>query len=730
MVARILVEGKTADRVAPAARLSFLIDTDAYFRAFADAALLARRSIGILAWDVDSRVRLGMGGWPYEGVPDQLGPFLDHLVRQHPELEVHLLSWAPAAIYAFERELGLRMKLGWGTHERMHFRLDDTHASTACHHQKAVIIDDALAFAGGIDLTSNRWDTAEHRVDEPRRITTRGKPYGPFHDVQVAVSGEVCRALGDVHRQRWKRHTGATLRPPRGPVRELWPQGLPVDACDLDVGVVTTDPVAGARFTEAIHLAAIASAREHIYIENQYLSSRIISEALAARLQERGGPEVIIVAPRRCAGWLEQSTMGVLRAEVLSELSAIDREDRLRAVYPATDGHDIFVHAKALIVDRELAYVGSANLSDRSMGFDTECGVAVEAAGRRDLQRAIGGLRNRLLGEHLGADEERVRRAMEDGATLRELIDQWGVGERGVRPLEDLHGQPTQEWAKSLIPRGRAIVDPPEPVELQHFITDALQGNGNGWSAAARVGAEVEEEELAQEHGGGWRSWLWRLVPFAFFAAIVAGAWELTPLGDLQPEQVQQWLSDWRQRPEAIGVVLGVYAAGALALAPLNLLSVPTILAFGPWLGAAYALLGALLSASLSYAIGRLGGKRIVARLMGQRVQDVASRLTGSGVLAMALVRLVPAAPFPIMNMVFGGMRIRYGVYLVGTLIGLLPGTLAIALLGRGIWTLLLEPSAATVAVLLGLVAVVAVALLALKRAVGQRLQHEEAHAR
>jgi phosphatidylserine/phosphatidylglycerophosphate/cardiolipin synthase-like enzyme len=247
--------------VAHATRLSFLIDADAYFRAFARAVQLARSTIDILAWDIDSRVPLDAGGGS-----QQLGPFLDQVVRGSPELEVHLLSWAPSALYALERELALRMTLGWGTHERLHLRLDDTHAPTAGHHQKVVVIDDALAFVGGIDLTSHRWDTPEHRPQEPRRVTTRGRPYGPFHDVQAGVSGDICRALGDVHRRRWRHHTGVALKAPRGPRPDLWVEGLAADAFDLDVGLITTDPEIGARFTEAFHLAAIAAARERIYV--------------------------------------------------------------------------------------------------------------------------------------------------------------------------------------------------------------------------------------------------------------------------------------------------------------------------------------------------------------------------------------------------------------------------------------------------------------------------------
>src|SRR5690606_29477086 len=225
--------------------------------------------------------------------------------------------------------------------------------------------------------------------------------YAPFHDVQAAVSGPAARCLGELVRERWRRHTGEELAPPP-PLEELWPVGAPVDVHDVDVGLIYTDPTRTRRGTEAVLVRAILEAQRHIYIENQYLTSRALTEALSARLAERGGPEVFIVAPRRCEGWLEESTMGVLRAEVLAELVAADRERRLRAVYPLVESLPVFVHSKLLITDGRLAYVGSANFTDRSLGFDTECGLAVEAGSRDDVRDAISLFRDRLLGEHLG----------------------------------------------------------------------------------------------------------------------------------------------------------------------------------------------------------------------------------------------------------------------------------------------------------------------------------------
>src|SRR6185437_9244660 len=114
-----------------------------------------------------------------------------------------ILSWDFAMLYAFEREWLPVYKLDWRTHRRLHFRLDGRHPPGASHHQKVVVIDDAVAFVGGFDLAHRRWDMPAHRANEPRRVDPYGATYAPFHDVQLAVDAEAARALGDLARERW-----------------------------------------------------------------------------------------------------------------------------------------------------------------------------------------------------------------------------------------------------------------------------------------------------------------------------------------------------------------------------------------------------------------------------------------------------------------------------------------------------------------------------------------------
>src|SRR5262245_35268635 len=121
------------------------------------------------------------------------------------------------------------------------FGFDDRHPVGGSHHQKVVVIDDQLAFCGGIDLTGHRWDTSAHRVEEPAR-TSAGKPYGPYHEVQAMVSGPAAASLGILARDRWralgeKRMPRLTVSSP-----DLWPRDVEPDITDVDVAISRTVP--------------------------------------------------------------------------------------------------------------------------------------------------------------------------------------------------------------------------------------------------------------------------------------------------------------------------------------------------------------------------------------------------------------------------------------------------------------------------------------------------------
>jgi len=441
---RILVPGETCWRIERAHRFSLIIDAADYFRAAERAMSAARHSIMAVGWDFDLRIDL-RPDLPGRDPENRLGRFVQRLVQANPQLDAYVLKWDTAMLWTLASQIVPLTTLNWLTHRRIHFRLDSEHPLGAAHHQKILVIDDSIAFAGGIDMTSGRWDTPEHAPGDPRRLSPEGRPCDPWHDVTTACDGPAARALGDLARRRWFRSGGARLKPP--PDRPTaWPRDLPVDFHDVDIAIARTEPAYGpfraVREIEALYLAAIRAARHTLYLESQYFASSVIRDALAERLAEPDGPEVVVVNPESAAGWLEEFAMDTARARSVRHLHRHDHHDRFRIYYPVNRaGTPIYVHAKVVVVDDRLLRVGSSNLNNRSMGFDTECDIAVEAVeGTPDhdrIARSITGLRNRLLAEHLSVTPDRLRQEIgrQGGSLVRAIESLRRDQGHSLRPL-------------------------------------------------------------------------------------------------------------------------------------------------------------------------------------------------------------------------------------------------------------------------------------------------------
>lgn len=172
------LDEKTYWRVARADKMSVIVDADDYFSNARLAMLKAKRRIVLIGWDFDARIPLVEKGRT-EGEPAAVGDFILWLVERSPALEVFLLRWDVGALKTIFRGSTIFTLLRWMRHPRIHTRLDSFHPTGASHHQKIVVIDDCLAFCGGIDMTSERWDTRKHRDAEPRRHRPNGTPYRP-----------------------------------------------------------------------------------------------------------------------------------------------------------------------------------------------------------------------------------------------------------------------------------------------------------------------------------------------------------------------------------------------------------------------------------------------------------------------------------------------------------------------------------------------------------------------
>jgi len=676
----VLAQGRNCWRIARAKRAAFLIDAESYFAALTAAVERAKQSVLIVGWDMDSRIRL-LRDKQKHNLPVQLGDFLNAVASRLRGLHIHVLDWDFAMIYAFERELFPVFKLDWQGHRRVHFRLDGRHPVGASHHQKIVVVDDSIAFVGGIDLTRHRWDTREHRPQDPRRVDPEGNQYQPFHDVQVAVDGAASRALGDLARERWRKATGYRLHTPEGGSDDPWPPELSPDMEDVHVGIARTEPSyegsSEVREVEALYLDAISAAHRFIYIENQYLTSASIGEALAARLGEKKGPEVVIVLPAKSGGWLEHSTMDVLRTRLLQHLSAADRFGHLRAYYPIIPGLDnnqINVHAKVLVIDDTLVRVGSSNISNRSMGLDTECDLAIESAGNACVEKAISGFRSQLLGEHLGVEPERVSEAVSSKGSLISAVEELRGNERTLMPLSN----EASEWTETAI-QSIGIADPEKPLDLEDFIEEFIP--------------EQEERPSSRR--------LWYMAGILLCMLGLAAAWRWTQLGEwVDFQTIVGGAENLSGNPAAPFIVMAIYVFGSVAMVPITLILVGTAFIFGPLLALSYSVLGCILAGAATYAIGRLLGRDIVRRLGGSKLNRLSRRLSRHGIITTAMVQLLPVAPFTVKNMVAGASHIHFRDFLFGTVLGMIPGIIAITLLGHRLEVAIRKPGAGSFAIL------------------------------
>lgn len=629
----IIAPGRNCWRRCAASRLAVLVDAGAYHRAFVAAASKAEHSILIIGWDLHSNVRLGRSS-----SSEELGPFLNALARAKRSLDIHVVEWDFAQVFAtgdaphahFEHRL----------HRRVHFELDDHHPPGASHHQKIVVIDDTVAFVGGLDLTA--------------------RAEGAFHDVQVMVEGETARCLGDLARERWFRCTNKRLKPPHAG-GAIWPEDVMADATDLQVAVARTEAAHDERPSvhevERLWLDAIAAARQRIYIESQYLTSRTITEALGKRLKQHDGPEIVLVLPQQPGGWLEGRTMSVLRGRVLEDLKRADAHGRL-GVFTPHAATAVNVHSKVLVVDDALARIGSSNVSNRSMGLDSECDIAWEDV-NPSAEASIRGVRHRLLAAHLGCEPSVYAEAETKGGMLG-AIRASSSGERRLEPLEVAEWEATEE----AVPRER-LVDPSSSIDV-----------------------ELVLETLAPaDQGRSTRHAMVRLAVVIATLVGMAALWRWSPLhAYVDPRRLAELAEPLREEPWAWLVAIGAYALAGLMSFPLILLVLQSGLIFGAARGIPIAYAGAIISAGMTFSIGRFVGRGFVGKVTGRRLRAVMQRLRRAGVLSVIMVRLMPIAPFSIVNVVAGASGVRFSRFMIGTIVGMSPGIIGINLFGASLF--------------------------------------------
>lgn len=681
----ILVPGQNCWKVADAQRFAVALDADAQRNALRQSLLGARRTIFIVGWHVDSQTLLAEDQgdvWPR-----RLGDLLLALLQQRSTLRVYVLAWDFCMLYSGEREWPPVYRQAWPHHRRLVHRLDARHPAGGAHHQNFVVIDDAVAFVGGLDLARETRSGADASI-EPASIGTR-------LGAQAVFDGPAAALMGELARLRWEHSAGRRVasRRRRGshPVTAsaetpAWPPSLTPDMYDVRVGISRTQPAYAGRpatgeirqlFVDAVH-----AARHTLYFENGYFTAQALAQALSARLRRQDAPETILVTQPGAVGWLDEVAMASMRAEIHADIRQQDMARsgaarRYHAYCPpvpeSRTDQAAAVRSKLFIVDDTMLCLGSANLSNRSMMLDTECQVTVEATHAAHCE-AIAQIRARVLAARLGASEQVVGAAIaqEGVAAAISRVDPAGVA------LAPFSSRPEDLPAAA----GKGVwVDRERPVSPDRLIAQFMPETG--------------KRPLAQ-----------RLLAGAIVVALillVGGLWRWTPLSDYLNLSVLMKMGYLlKSLPYASLAVIGCYILGGLLAMPVTVLIAASGMVFGAWQGGIYALVGTMLSALVTYALGRMLGRETVRSLAGPRINALSERIAARGVLAMVVLRVLPVAPFTVVNVMAGASHIRLRDYLLGTFLGMLPGIVLTVAFANQLARMLQNPDLESVLIVTG----------------------------
>ncbi len=213
------------------------------------------------------------------------------------------------------------------------------------------------------------------------------------------------------------------------------------------------------------------------------------------------------------------------------------------------------------------------------------------------------------------------------------------------------------------------------------------------------------------------RIWIGLAILIVLFG--MAAAWRWTPLAEkIDLGTVTQWALSIRNNPARPAIVLAAYLIGSLIMVPITILIIASALVFGPVLGTFYSFAGSLLGAAATYAFGYFLGSDLIRKLTGPKWASVEQKITDSGILAVATLRLLPIAPFTVVNVISGAFQVPVRDYTIGSLLGLAPGIIVINLFAHQFESAIRNPGIGSFAVLALLFAISILGAMSLRRRV------------
>ena len=368
----------------PGNAVDILIDGAQALPTIAEELRLAHSHVHLAGWHFSPDFALKRDG---EAV------VLRNLLAELAErLDVRVLVWAGAPLPLFRPSRGevRKMRERLVKYTKVECALDAKERPMHCHHEKTIVIDDRVAFVGGIDLTSESGDRYDADHHPPRANVG-------WHDACARIEGPAVNDVAEHFRMRWHEVTGEAL----APVRPSAASG------DLDVQIVrtvpekiyTATPRGDFRILES-YVRALQAAERFIYIENQFLWSPEIEAVLRDKILNPPRPDfrLLLLLPSKPNSGADD-TRGVLGDLIEADDDAADDAGRLLACTLFARSRNltdpIYIHAKIAIIDDNWLTLGSANLNEHSLFNDTEMNIVTRDP---DLARDT---RLRLWAEHL-----------------------------------------------------------------------------------------------------------------------------------------------------------------------------------------------------------------------------------------------------------------------------------------------------------------------------------------
>ncbi|WP_319478561.1 VTT domain-containing protein [Marispirochaeta aestuarii] len=652
-----------------AARLSFFTSSRDYYSVLAEVLPKAQKRILIVGWSFDDRIRLVRDRDTGPSGPE-LGDLLLSIAKEKPSIRVDLCIWKPPSLFAADQHITHKFRKE--VHEAPNMDLHQLPAESAfaSRHEKFVILDDVLAFIGGIDLTRERWDSPEHPAKSPARVNPEGEAYGPYHDTHAVMSGPAVRELLSLAEEEFSLDLSPDTEPP-----SLWPEGIPVDAenARIMISLTRSSPdadVPDLRQIRKVYRDMLSEAREFIFIENQYFSSDEITDLLVRRLREKEGPELIILMSRELPDMLGRMTMGVNASMHIAKLRENDHHGRLgffNPVSPDDPATPVKVHSKLMITDSRFLTLGSGNINQRSFSFDNEVNILMDAQ-ETDDPGCVAKLEDRILAQHCGVSPEEWREQVRRNggsrlSAFRERSSSWeGLQEPGeLLPP----GSVPQELLDYFDMEGA-----PRPEEALHTMT---KDEPRGIIARTRK--------------------IWGLM---LLTAVVLGAVFFLSRTDVDIHELLGAVRELNETRPGLAALLTIVSfwLSMLVFVSITVPIVSFAALHGPWFGILYSTLGVFSGAAIFYALGLvLHTNPWFDRFRAVRhVKKQFEKIRPYGLWAVAISRMVPSGPFLVVNLVTGMLGFRPSQFLLGSLIGLMPGIIAFTVFGETIRKVFTDP--------------------------------------